>query len=208
MPGNGTIINHSGPLADQQLIGHKAPVPLRCSVPGGSERPACPQTSSQVAAQRSAALDIERLIDRLVRHAHRLIIGEVHAETPGDLLRAPALPPPTVLARSLTPPTPRDIRTRDTPVRPLHRPRKPILHISAQHRVDLELGRLGSTGATLRMPVRGRGSILNSTASDRRVALQLPRDRRRRTTQPRRHPLTPQPSASRTVISSRSVKDR
>jgi hypothetical protein len=33
------------------------------------------------------------------------------------------------------------------------------------------------------MPVRGRGSILNAATSDRRIALQLPRDRRRCTIQ-------------------------
>ena len=39
--------------------------------------------------QRSPALDKQRLIDRLMRDAHRLIIGEVQAQPVGDLLRTP-----------------------------------------------------------------------------------------------------------------------
>jgi hypothetical protein len=151
--------------------------------PGGSERPTGPQTGAQFAAERSAALDIERLINHLVRHTHRLIIGEVQRQAMRDLLRTPALPPAPILPRSVTPPTPRDIWTRDTPVRPLHRPGKPVLHIGPQLRVHRKLRRLGSTGATLRMRLSGRGSILNPAASNRSVALQLPGDRGWRTTE-------------------------
>src|SRR6185437_12900152 len=39
--------------------------------------------------QRAAALHIQRLIDRLVRHPHRHIVGEVELQPPGDLFRAP-----------------------------------------------------------------------------------------------------------------------
>jgi hypothetical protein len=128
-----------------------------------------------------------------MRHAHRLIIGEVQAEATGDLLRAPALSPTSVLARSLTPPTPCDIWTRDAPIRPLHRPRKPVLHIAPQLRIHRQLRRLGTLSATLSMPLGGRGSIFNAATSDRSVALQLSADRRRRANQPTRdlsHPTT------------------
>ena len=84
-------------------------------------------------------------------------------------------------------------RTRDAPIRPLHRPRKPILHISPQLRIHRELRRLGTLSATLSMPLGGRGSILNAATSDRSIALQLSGDRRRRTTEPTRdlsHPTT------------------
>ena len=74
----GTVRNLRGPFADQQLVGHEAAVALRRPVSGHPQRPACPQASGQLPAQRSAALHIERLIDRLMRHAHRLIIGEVN----------------------------------------------------------------------------------------------------------------------------------
>jgi len=46
----------------------KLRLPLDCPVPGGPQRPTRPQASGQLTAQRSAALHIERLIDRLMRH--------------------------------------------------------------------------------------------------------------------------------------------
>src|SRR5947207_817155 len=118
-----------------------------------------------------------------MRDAHRLIIGELNAQASGDLLRTPALSPAAVLARSMTPPAPGDLRTGDAPVRPLHSPGKPVLHIGPQLRVHRELRRLRSSGATLSMPVSGRGSIFNSAASSRSVALQLSGDCRRGTTE-------------------------
>ena len=128
-----------------------------------------------------------------MRHAHRLIIGEVNAEATGDLLRTRALSPAPVPARSMTSPAPADLRTRRAPVGPLHSPGKPGLHIGPQLRVDRELRRLGSTGASVGMRRGSRGSIFRTTAADRCVALQLPGDRRRRPTQPTRdlpHPTT------------------
>src|SRR5438270_11268925 len=93
----------------------------------------------------------------------------------------------------MTPPAPADPRTRNAPVGPLHRPRKPVLHIATQLRVDSELRRLGTSSATVRMPLRGRGPILRPTGASRGVALQLSADRRRCTTQLPRdlsHPIT------------------
>jgi len=149
--------------------------------------------AAAAATQRSAALGIERLIDRLVGQAHRFIIGEVQAQATRDLLGAPALSPRAILPGSLTPSTPGNIWTRDAPVGPLHRPRKPGLDIGPQLRIHRELRRLGTLSATLSMPPGGRGSILNAATSDRRVALQLSGDRRRRPTEPTRdlsHPAT------------------
>jgi len=126
-------------------------------------------------------------------HAHRLIIGEVQAQPLRDLLRAPALSPTAILSRSLTPPPPCDIWTSDAPIRPLHRPSKPILHIGPQLRIDRELRRLGTLSATLSVSLGGRRSIFNAATSDRGIALQLSGDRRRRTTEPTRdlsHPTT------------------
>src|SRR5436305_13991657 len=99
-------------------------------------------------------------------HAHRFIIGEVQAEATRDLLRAPALSPTAILPRSLTPPPPCDIWTSDAPIRPLHHPRKPILHISPQLRIHRKLRRLRALSATLSMPVGGRRAILNAPTAD------------------------------------------
>src|SRR4051794_26983416 len=88
---------------------------------------------------------------------HRLIIGEVNAQSTSDLLRAPRRSPASVLTRSVTTPTPAHLRARDAPVRALHFPGKPVLHIASQLRVERELGRLRSPGAPVGMRLRGRG---------------------------------------------------
>src|SRR5947208_1766109 len=81
-----------------------------------------------IVARRLAYRPIGGRIDRCMSHTHRLIIGEVNAQATGDLLRAPALSPAPVLARSVTAPAPADLRTRNAPVGPLHSPGKPVLH--------------------------------------------------------------------------------
>src|SRR6516162_4777957 len=48
------------------------------------------QIASQLLAQRAAGLHEQRLIDRLVRHAHLRIIGELAHQPTRDLLRRPA----------------------------------------------------------------------------------------------------------------------
>jgi integrase len=87
------------------------------------------------------------------------------------------------LSRSVTPPAPADLRTRNAPVGPLHRPGEPVLHIATQLLVDSELRRLRSSGATVGMRLGGRGPILRPAGADRSVPLQLSGDRRRCTTQ-------------------------
>src|SRR5438046_9320529 len=79
----------------------------------------------------------------------------------------------------MTPPAPADLRTRNAPVRPLHKPGKPLLHIAPQLRVQRELRRLWPSSAAVRMRLSGRDPIFGPAAADRRVALQLPGDRRR-----------------------------
>ena len=50
-------------------------------------RPARAQTGRQVAAQRTARLHVQRLIDRLGRHPHLRFVGVILAQSAGDLLR-------------------------------------------------------------------------------------------------------------------------
>ena len=116
---------------------------------------------------------------------HRIIIREVQAQPIGDLLRAPGLPPPPVLARAVTPADPPNLRARDNaPVRPLHSPRQAVLHIAAQLRVGRQLGGLRSPAAPVGVPLRGRCPIGQRAAASPGVTAQLPRDRRRRATDP------------------------
>ena len=75
------------------------------------------------------------------------------------------------------------MRTRHAPVRALHFSGKPVLHIAPQLRVHSQLRRLRPLGAPVSMRLRGRGPIVKPAGPDRSVPLQLPGDRRRRTTQ-------------------------
>lgn len=61
-------------------------------MPGGGAPagPSGPQGLGEFTAEFSAALDVERLVDRLVRHAHLQVVGKVPAELGGYLLGAPA----------------------------------------------------------------------------------------------------------------------
>ena len=80
----------------------------RCDAsPGDPQRPAGPQARDELPFERATALHVERLIDRLVRDPHRLIIGEVDPQPVRDLLRAPRRRPPTVLAPRLVATLPR-----------------------------------------------------------------------------------------------------
>jgi len=101
--------------------------------------------------QRATALHVERLVDRLVREPHRLIIGETEADPVGDLLGAPRLRPPPVLAPPVTAVDPPHGRPWNAgPVR--------ALHGASSFAV---LGRL----APVSMPLCRRGSILQGAAA-------------------------------------------
>ena len=100
--GNGPIFDLGGAFADHDL---RCDELLAASAGASSRHPKRPtgsQASDQLALERAAALDEERLIDRLVGDAHGLIIGEVDPETVRDLFRAPRLRPAPVGAPSVT----------------------------------------------------------------------------------------------------------
>jgi hypothetical protein len=72
---HGTVVDLGGPLGDHDHPRDTAP-PL-----GGAALAALgaarTQASGQFTAQLAAALDVERLVDRLVTHPHLRIVGEV-----------------------------------------------------------------------------------------------------------------------------------
>lgn len=70
--------------------------------------PPAPQGLGEFAVEFSTALDVEGLVDRLVRHAHLRVDGQVPAELVGYLLRAPA-PFQTLLNVVTQPRTPADL---------------------------------------------------------------------------------------------------
>ena len=115
--GHRSIVGLGGSLADHHLRADELLAPPRGARPGDAQRPPGAQTGDQLAAQRSPALHVQRLIDGLVRDAHRLIIGEVDPQPVRDLLRAPRLRPPPILTATMTSTDPAHLRARAPPHR-------------------------------------------------------------------------------------------
>ncbi len=91
MSRNGTVVGFCGSFADVDQV---ADLPLTvanvlwvCGRPtAGTSRA---EIAGQLFAQRAAGLHEQRLIDRLVRHAHLRIVGELAHQPTRDLLRRP-----------------------------------------------------------------------------------------------------------------------
>ena len=143
VPGNRTVLDLGGALADHHLGRHMRPGLLPGSGPRHPQRPPGAQACDQLPLERAAALDVEGLVDRLVADPHGLIIGELDPQAVGDLLGAPALHPPPIptvrlvaaLPRSTPPGRPRPVGCRDLT-------RQPLLHVLTQPLVADELRRL------------------------------------------------------------------
>ena len=185
VPGHGPVFRLGRPLADHDLGGDEALPPSPGPGPRDPQRPAGAQARGELAAQRPATLDVEGLVDRLMRDPHGIIIGEVGPQPVRDLLRAPRCRPAPVLAAAVPPADPADLRAFSAgPIGPPHRTRQAVLHVVPQRLVHGELGGLGAPGAPVGMPLGRRGPVLQAPAAGRGIAPQLPRDRRSRAAGP------------------------
>src|SRR3954449_2552453 len=144
-----------------------------------SARPVRRQATS-FALERATSLHVKGLVDGLVRDPHRLIIGEVHRQAVGDLLRAPRSHPAPILASGLVPPLPcrRGRAGHRRAVRAANLAGQPVLDVVAQWFVGDQFGGLGPAGGPLGLPLRDRRPILQLPTSGGRVAADLPRHRR------------------------------
>ena len=184
MPWNGTISRFGWPFADHHFPGDELLASPASSGPRDPQRPAGAQACSQLAAQRPTSLNVKGLVDRLVRDPHRLIIGEVDPEPVGNLLRTPCGRPPAVLTPTVASADPTNLRSQNrNPARSGQRTGQPVLHILAQPLVGDELADLRTTRLPFGLPLRDDGPIVQRAAAGRRVAAQLPGDRRRRPAQ-------------------------
>ena len=122
--------------------------PARAS-PRHSQHPPRTQAGRQLAAQRTSALNEQRLINGLMADAHRLIVREVDRQAAGDLLRAPGVCPPAVLPRPMPTAFPGHGRTGNrSPARSDDDSCQSFLHIGSQCR-DERNPRLDSLGEPL-----------------------------------------------------------
>ena len=179
MAGHGPVVRLGRALADEDLVGDERLAPALRACARHPQCPAGPQACGQLALQRTPALHVERLVDRLVADAHAPVIRVVEPQTLSDLLRAPRPRPASALPRPVPAPLPRHGR-------PGHRgaarsddgPGEPFPHIGPQRRTRRELRPLRTTRCPLRVPLRGGRPVIQVAAPRRRVAPQLARDRR------------------------------
>ena len=185
MARHGAVCGLRRARADHDLGRYEGFAPAAQARSRQAQRSSGAQACGEFALQRATALHVERLVDGLVADAHGLVLGEVEPESAGDLLRAPSLRPPSVLPAPGPPALPGHARPADLLAAWRGNPAgEPILHIVAQPRVHCQLRRLRTTGGPIRMPLRGRGPVLEAPASRGRVAAQLTRDRGGRPPEP------------------------
>jgi hypothetical protein len=144
MPGSSPVGGLGRPLADQDLRGEELLAPPAGPGSWAPQRPSGAQARAQLTAQRAAALDVQGLVDRLVRDPHRPIFREVDPQSARDLLRTPRLGPAPVLTAAVTPPDPANLRTwHRRAVGRGDQPGKPVLHDSRSASLPASLATLG-----------------------------------------------------------------
>jgi hypothetical protein len=84
--GHGPVPGLGRALADHDLKGDELLATAAGAGSRDAQRPPGPQAGGQLPAQGTPALDVEGLVDRLVRDPHGFIIGEVDPEPVRDLL--------------------------------------------------------------------------------------------------------------------------
>ena len=149
---------------------------LASSCPGSwhTERTSRTQARCQFATKCASALNVERLVNGLVRDPHRFIFGEVESKSAGDLLGAPRLGPSPVLPATVPSPHPpnRWPRYRRT-IWSDDRAGETVLHVGTELIVRRQLRHLRAAGPALGMPLGGRRPIDQLVAAGRGVAAQL-----------------------------------
>jgi hypothetical protein len=188
MPWHRAISDLRRTLADQRFRRDMSPGFQPGPRPRHPQRPTPAQATDQLPLERTAAFDIQRLVDGLVANPHGRIIGEIERDPMGDLLRAPRRHPRPITPVRLVAPLPRRYRRpgHDLAIRATNDTGQLVLDVLAQPVVTDQLGRLRTPGTPLAMPLRDRRLVFQPVGSRRSVAAQLTRNRRRRTPQPSR----------------------
>ncbi len=186
-PGHRPVGGLCWALADLDIVSDEGAAAAGSARTGLAQGPPGSQAGGQFPPECTAALHVQRLVDRLVADPHRLIIGEIDLEPVADLLRAPCHTPAAVLSSSMATPGPGHVRTWDrTALRVGDLPREFVFHVGAQPLVGGEFGLFGSLRGLLGLPLRDRGPVALLVGSGGRVAPQLTRHRGRITPDPAR----------------------
>src|SRR3954469_25741462 len=149
------------------------------------QHPSSAQAGRQLAAQCTAPLNEQRLVDGLMADAHGLIVREVDRQAASDLLRAPGSCPLPVFPRSMPTAFPGYGRAgNSSPAWSDNNASQSFLHIGSQGRIARKLRRFGTASGSLGVPLRRCRAILKTAAPGGGVAPQLSRDRRGRSSKP------------------------
>ena len=172
---NSSVLGLGGPLADHDVGAYKLLAATTAASPRRAQRPPGAQAGRQLTAQCPPPLDVQRLVNRLVRDPHRVIVGILDPEPMGDLLRAPRCRPMSVLAAAMTSTTPgAHVWARHgRPILSHHRAGEVVLHVAPEPIVRGQLGYLRALGTSVAVPLRSRRPIRQTHRSSRRVATQL-----------------------------------
>ena len=130
--GYGAIFNGRRPLADENLRRYESLATTTRSLSGHAQCSPRTQAGGELTSKGTTPLDVQRLVDRFVTDAHRIIIGEVDGQTMSNLLRTPRPRPSSVLPWSMAPPVPRYLGASDRlPGRGDDLAGQPVLDIAA-----------------------------------------------------------------------------
>ena len=114
MAGNRPVIGFGRAFGDH----HRWRDELLASLVGAgswdTERSAGSQASDEFTLQSAAALDVEGLVDGLVRDSHGLVCGKVDAKPVRNLFGAPCLGPTPVRSTTMSPTNELDLRPGTT----------------------------------------------------------------------------------------------
>ena len=157
-PGTARSSASAGRLADHDVGAYKLLAATTAASPRHAQRPPGAQAGRQLTAQCPPPLDVQRLVTRLVRDPHRVIVGILDPEPMGDLLRAPRCRPMSVLAAAMTSTTPgAHVWARHgRPVLSHHRAGEVVLHVAPEPLVRGQLGDLRALGTSGAVPLRSR----------------------------------------------------
>ena len=169
---NRSVLGLGGPLADHDVGAYTLLAATTAASPRRAQRPPGAQAGRQLAAQCPPPLDVQRLVNRLVRDPHRVIVGILDPEPMGDLLRAPRCRPMSVLAAAMTSTTPgAHVWARHgRPVLSHHCACEAVLHVAPQPIVRGQLGYFRALGTSGAAPLRSRRPIRQTAAPSRRGA--------------------------------------
>src|SRR3954467_12047256 len=171
------------------------------------QHPSSAQAGRQLAAQCTAPLNEQRLVDGLMADAHGLIVREVDRQAASDLLRAPGSCPLPVFPRSMPTAFPGYGRAgNSSPAWSDNNASQSFLHIGSQGRIERKLRQFGTASGSCHCAVVARYSRpplrVAALRRNSREIVEAARPSRRATS------CMEQLCARRSAISSRSANER